>query len=344
MIVWILYFFCLWTMSSYCIILYCSMRHFSLLVHVFCFCMLVFAELYVFELAISFVPYWIIGHFVLLLLLVLYWRKDVRAKYRWKSYLLFVLGHIFWIRYFVSLVWSFYTWVGTSSGSGDITVFFANIKKNNYQYDALLDMVASNNPDVLMFVEYADHHDQNIMPLLHDTYPYSNRFSWSKKHIGTIVFSKYPINNLADDFPQGARRYGYFAVQKNLKTYYMYLVHTSSPVSYFNFVVRNRQFDQIIHDMDIHDNQRSEDDTVLMIGDFNVSPWSRYYDTFVGRMPHGFQNITRTFPLLFTWRIYFLPFVWAHIDHIFVKHGILYNLRSVYIPWSDHRWYLFDLD
>ncbi len=77
-----------------------------------------------------------------------------------------------------------------------------NIRKNNYNYSGLLDTIDIHNPDVLMMVEYADHHDDVLAPSLRKTYPYSNRYSWSMKHIGTIVYSKYPITNLIDDYPQ----------------------------------------------------------------------------------------------------------------------------------------------
>lgn len=73
-------------------------------------------------------------------------------------------------------------------------------------------MIETTNPDVVMFVEFADHHYDNLKDFLKKNYPYTNTTSRSKIFIGSMVFSKYPINNKADDFPQGTWRYGYFSL------------------------------------------------------------------------------------------------------------------------------------
>jgi len=131
-----------------------------------------------------------------------------------------------------------------------------NIRKNNYNYSGLLDIITGHNPDVLMMVEYADHHDDILASSLRTKYPYSNRYSWSMKHIGTIVYSKYPINNLIDDYPQGGWRYGYFSVNYREVPYYIYMIHTSSPITYVNFVMRNRQLGQIAQEYELHRQKR----------------------------------------------------------------------------------------
>jgi hypothetical protein len=53
-----------------------------------------------------------------------------------------------------------------------------------------------------MFVEFGESHYNNLKDFLQKRYPYINSTSWSKKFIGSMVFSKYPIENRADDFPQ----------------------------------------------------------------------------------------------------------------------------------------------
>lgn len=76
-----------------------------------------------------------------------------------------------------------------------------------------MDTITAYDPDVVMFVEFADHHDEHLKPFLAEHYPYINRTSRSKKFVGSMVFSKYPVDDLADDYVQGARRYGYFSIQ-----------------------------------------------------------------------------------------------------------------------------------
>jgi endonuclease/exonuclease/phosphatase (EEP) superfamily protein YafD len=78
---------------------------------------------------------------------------------------------------------------------------------------------------------------------------------------------------------------------------------------------------------------------VLMMGDFNVSPWSIYYKNFASTMT-WLDNITKNFTTLFTWNVSFLPFLQSHIDHIFVsKDIVIWDIEKVNTPGSDHRGY-----
>jgi hypothetical protein len=53
-----------------------------------------------------------------------------------------------------------------------------------------------------MFVEFADHHYEYFKEFLKTKYPYTNNISRSSTFVGSMVFSKYPIDNRADDFTQ----------------------------------------------------------------------------------------------------------------------------------------------
>ena len=81
-------------------------------------------------------------------------------------------------------------------------MLFANIHKDNTSYIDIKKIITDHDPDMLMFVEFADHHYKNLKEFLQKTYPYSNNTTWSKKFVGSMVFSKYPLTNKADDFPQ----------------------------------------------------------------------------------------------------------------------------------------------
>ena len=103
-----------------------------------------------------------------------------------------------------------------------------------------------------------------------------------------------------------------------------------------------------------------------MIGDFNISPWSNYYKDFARSLSGELQNSTRNFPFLFTWSLSemlkvhhdfeFLP-LWlrigagkfpllrSHIDHLFISPNVkIQNLKSIQIPGSDHRGFVFDIE
>ncbi|MEI6773797.1 MAG: hypothetical protein WCL18_03070 [bacterium] len=74
--------------------------------------------------------------------------------------------------------------------------------KDNVQYDAIKKTISDTDPDMLMFVEFADHHYEHLKDFLQLEYPYTNTTTWSKKFVGSMVFSKYPLSNKAEDFPQ----------------------------------------------------------------------------------------------------------------------------------------------
>jgi len=68
-----------------------------------------------------------------------------------------------------------------------------------------------------------------------------------------MVFSKYKIENRADDFPQGRWRYAYFSLQPEIgPEQYFYLMHTSSPDSQAHFEMRNTQLNAFLQDMQSH--------------------------------------------------------------------------------------------
>jgi endonuclease/exonuclease/phosphatase (EEP) superfamily protein YafD len=163
-----------------------------------------------------------------------------------------------------------------------------------------------------------------------------------------MVFSRYTVDDLADDFVQWAWRYGYFRVDGPSQSYYVYLVHTSSPISSNHFRLRNVQLTSVATHIQDHDAMRG-DVPLLLLGDLNVSPWSYFYKKLVDTWPLAqgidMHNISRRFPILFTWWLEWLPLFWSHIDHVFARDvSMVKNLEQVIVPGSDHRGYYFVLE
>lgn len=224
-----------------------------------------------------------------------------------------------------------------------IKILYANIYKNNTKYTEIEKLITKENPDLIFFVEFADHHYQNLKNVLEKNYPYSNSTIRSKKYVGNMVFSKKKIDNRANNFPQWAWRYWYFSVIYDNKPVYFYLVHMSSPSSDKFFHMRNTQIATFFSDFDLHKEvHRQRNDKVVVIGDFNTSPWSVFYWKFAEGFNREFVNITRSLPILFTWKSVWFPLFWSHIDHIFANKLVsIKNLQQVDIPGSDHKWFSF---
>lgn len=88
-----------------------------------------------------------------------------------------------------------------------IKVLFSNIYKGNYDFEGIKNTILTEQPDVVMFVEFGEKHKEALQDFFDEHYPYMNTTVGSKIFIGRVVFSKYPITNLADDFPQSSWRY-----------------------------------------------------------------------------------------------------------------------------------------
>ncbi|MEI6426410.1 MAG: endonuclease/exonuclease/phosphatase family protein [Candidatus Absconditabacteria bacterium] len=310
----------------------------------------IFPHAYFSELVLSFLPY-IIGLSILGLLfsLLLFVRESRHKKIQGFQLFLFILsmlgylivGSIF-LRNYVRFYAENVPQIQTQTISG-YKVLYANIYKDNQDYTGIKNLIDQENPDLIFFVEFADHHSRFFKQYFGDRYPYSNRTSWSKEFIGSVVFSKVPIQNWADDFPQGAWRYAYFSVDYDKKPIYFYLVHMSSPSSAHYFDLRNEQISRFFHDFNLHKEiHRSQNDKVVVLGDFNTTPWSVYYREFAQGFSGDFINVTRDFPGLFTWRLLSLPFIWAQIDHVFINTLIeISDFEMIDVPGSDHKGFHF---
>ena len=164
---------------------------------------------------------------------------------------------------------------------GGSTVLFVNLYWDNRDYEAIEDFIEEEDPDVLLLVEFSEHHYEHLYGFLKERYPYVNRAVWSKNlMVGSMVFSKSRVYDLSLVFPQGAWRYGYFAIDFDDVFYYFYLVHTSSPVSKDYRLMRQKQLEAFVQDYNEHALSR-QDGVVVVVGDFNISPWSPTFVEFV---------------------------------------------------------------
>lgn len=327
-----------------------------------------FSGYYIAELAISFLPYWFLVSLIILLFWLLVsvfsWQKlqfKKHARFLKIEKLVFILLWLFLsVLYGMPIKQFYYTHdqsqnfgqdiVINQSGTDDnISVLFANLLYTNTEYDGIQHMISDNDPDILMFVEFSDHHYEHLEKYLLKNYPYVNRATWSKNlMVWSMVFSKYPINNIVENFGQWAWRYWYFEIVLDQEPYYFYLVHTSSPVSLSFWRMRNRQLTTLFNDFTLHDKFRKHNN-IVMLWDFNLSPWSKYYQDFIENFKfRDLIDITNTQGLIFSWlwpvTFASLPLLQVHIDHIFTnrKDSVIFD-RVLSVLGSDHKALLFSI-
>ena len=331
-----------------------------------------YRESYILELIISFLPYiWGILLIFVIYWLVLVWKKiftkrviiPLNVKY---SPFFLILFCVLFFLYSTELS-VFYNQNYVNEGLWKpMKIMYSNIYKDNNNFSGIIDTIKTEDPDVVMFVEFSDEHEKWLREFVSENYPYYDKTNWTVIYGGSVVMSKYPITNFIKDFVQeDSWKYGYFKVEKDDIPYYFYLIHTSSPVTDFDYQKRNQQFISIKKDFYTqHEEHREKDAKIVMLWDFNVSPWSVFYKRFEQSFPL-FENITRSQPIFFSWNcaemlkihkdfeylpewfrnyVWYFPILWSHIDHVFVSNSVkVADFRKIHIDWSDHDWVVFSI-
>lgn len=96
--------------------------------------------------------------------------------------------------------------------------------------------------------------------------------------------------------------------------------------------MRNEQLKTFTQDFALHASKRKHD-RIVVAGDFNITPWSLYYHILADAFSGTLHNITSHVPFLLTRKLKALPFVQAHIDHLWVSSSIVpSHLRVLRIP------------
>ncbi|MDR3168566.1 MAG: endonuclease/exonuclease/phosphatase family protein [Candidatus Peribacteria bacterium] len=226
-----------------------------------------------------------------------------------------------------------------------LRIYYANILYTNYDYESLKKQIGEGRYDIVVLVEFSDEHEKAMKDRFQERFPYVDRTSWSKKLAGNVVFSKYPITNLSEHYPQepGRRRYGYFSIQRGVP-FYFYVVHTSAPVSNYNFQMRNEQLKKLKADFLAQTADRPKDAPVVILGDFNLSPRSAFYTQFMDGLDGKLRNIFRDYQPHFTRSLRDQKILNVHIDHVFTSPNVRVGEFWVNdLSGSDHHAITFDV-
>ena len=302
------------------------------------------------ELFISFLPY----HGLILFFLVLvscYSYKQRRYKIFWIISMIIGISTAWYTNYQRT---SFYDNTnfnkqenyGETNEEVGLTFFFANVLKSNKDYEGIQATIEQLDPDVVLLSEYKQHHHDNLKDFFGQEYKYVNRIIGEQDIVGNVIFSKYPLEDFAPKIYQEARRYWYVAVTHEGKNYYFYHVHTSAPVSEAFWLNRKEQLSKFTNSFIEQDLQRLPEDRVVLVGDFNVTPWSPDFKKFNREISKTMVHFSKFTPLLTTrgFGIFNKKLedllqhaVRAHIDHLWInKQTTFYHIKVIEIPGSDH--------
>lgn len=202
----------------------------------------------------------------------------------------------------------------------------------NKNFTNIADKINSINPDVIFFTEVSDNDFLQLQKLLSSKYMY---FHKSNEIISyTVILSKYEFGNInisknsLDMDVVGAQ----FKI--NDKNIDLFGIHTTAPIDGKMLNMRNNQLQGLSKYFD------NNTKNVVLLGDFNVTPWSRIYnETFT----KNFINIGQGQGINNTWHSsgnsLTNNLIKANIDHIFITANIFFT-KYVVVPdtlGSDHH-------
>ena len=309
-----------------------------------------FRESFFAELAISFVPYiiWfcILALIIEIYLIIHYSKKKTKHKSSkiFLTVLVIILTIWIWTLYSLEYFW-FYNqndeFNRLKDGEEWIKVFYSNIYYKNTDYKTLQEKIEQENPDIVVLVEFSDDHEDEMKEFFRENYPYMNRNSRSTMLAGDVVFSKIPLKNITETHlvEAWARNYSYMKIFSDEYEDWidLYVIHTSAPVSYKNFEMRNAQIRKLLSDFLKH---HANWTPAMIIWDFNLSPWSYYYKQFtkhinmLNALSLQSPNYTRSLHEQWIFR--------SHIDQLFISPEIKVSQINIEnLTGSDHRSFTF---
>ncbi len=210
----------------------------------------------------------------------------------------------------------------------ELTVFTSNILLVNNRYQEMLELIQSVSPDIIAFQEYTYDWHSELSGSLND-YPYVSAHP-AHGAFGVALYSKYPLSNeRLQDTQHDAIKLAIADVVVEGKTIQISSVHPPPPVSQGMYEVRNSIMQSI------GEQASATDIPVVVMGDFNATPWSGHYSTMMsaGKL----HNARAGFGFHPTWPSHNV-LLQIPIDHILVSNSIRsVDFGSQWLKGSDHR-------
>jgi endonuclease/exonuclease/phosphatase (EEP) superfamily protein YafD len=196
-----------------------------------------------------------------------------------------------------------------------VKILFANVWETNRNHQPILTLVRSEAPDIAIFAEVNARWRQQLDSLT-DIFPYS-----IDNKRGEVVYSKINLagTEIVAEDPNFIRTLILRNLQLQGQPVTLIATHPSSPANPDEFAKRNQHLASLGLYL-----EKSADD-LIVVGDFNATPWSPYYRRFVDRS--RLVNAREGFGLYPTWTTlgvrkfhsWLQPFFSVPIDHIFTR-------------------------
>lgn len=211
-----------------------------------------------------------------------------------------------------------------------LRVMSYNIWVHNLDFAAVQQSIQQENPDILFLTEISVSAMREMENRL--DYPYRQRSIWGNN----AFFSRYPLLSVTAEYPNVTDHGLNFSLVAQVQTPQEILtvigIHPPIPLTRSSFAVRNQQFERLAPFIEQITNR------VIVIGDFNASPWSVYFRQFLEGA--DLASATRGHGIWATWNYEFaFPHLLAKIpiDHIASRGFDCIDAWAGHANGSDHR-------
>lgn len=203
---------------------------------------------------------------------------------------------------------------GSVAVEGDTTLklLHANVLSTNDDYERLFALIEAEQPDVI-FLQEVTANWRDAVERLHEDFPY-NYVEAREGNFGIAMFSRLALDSVTHvDSPPFSHPTILARMTVNGESLTFVNTHPMIPLSRPFYEARNQQIRSIADLV----NQLQE--SVILIGDFNTSPWTRPYREL--EESTGLRNTQRGLGIRPTWPT-FMPLAMIPIDHAFVSENI----------------------
>ncbi|MEM7726721.1 MAG: endonuclease/exonuclease/phosphatase family protein [Cyanobacteria bacterium P01_A01_bin.45] len=250
------------------------------------------------------------------LLLLFWWRKIIKKKSLFVT--LFCLSLMFISLNAVEIIpWYFsHSQQIDQKTENQVKLLSFNVNIENRQYQNVLNVVQEKNPDIALFLEVDDIWVNKLKIGLNERLPYS-----FKTPVGrSVLFSRLPLKDVQGDILKSNRHNIFATIEINKKPIQFIGTHPLVPIQRNTLRIRNQQLEVLARFV------KKQTKPVIVLGDFNLTPWSPYYRKFINKT--GLHNTSLGYGTLPTWPHpttylklpkYITPLMSIPIDHCFVS-------------------------
>lgn len=209
------------------------------------------------------------------------------------------------------------------AGGETLRIVSANVLYHNETPEQILAFIHETDPDIVFLAEMTQSH-RAVMAELWELYPYTADSGQSN-----IILSRVPIESSVVDRQRGQRPNVLARLNYEGQSFTVMGVHTQTPMNKHDWQRRNSHLQHLATLV------QQETNPVIVVGDFNISPYSPNFSAFLeaGGLENGriHQGINTTWPNI-------NPLLRIPIDHfVATAEIIVQHLEAGRFVGSDHR-------